>query len=221
MFNKAAYPRTIHEMVIYTIAVLKYITLAANKLRLGIVEGKLTTVTTNVGKLNEDWEKNGDPNTHTTIVTKSLQKNIQLVKENFTSIFSDIKDDVYTITDRETFCMAERAISSPIPVTDYSPVFMIKSVAFLIIKLVFINSATPNSKALPKGNKIFFEYYIGLPGLTAGNIPFANAINISSAFYSLEFQETDLTKTVYMHCYYENAHGQRSPVSTTLSKVIA
>ena len=221
MFNKAAYPRTIHEMIIYAIAVLKYITFAANKLRLGVVDAKLTTVTTNVGKLSEDWEKNGDPSTHTTIVTKSLQKDIELVKENFTSIFSDIKEEVYNITDRETFCMSERAINAPIEVADYSPVFIIRSVSFLILKLLFINTATPKSRALPKGNKIFFEYYIGVAGLTAGNIPFANALNISNAYYTLEFKETDLGKTVYMHCYYENSRGQRSPVSTTLSKVIA
>ncbi len=221
MFNKTAFPLMQYEMVVFAGIILGYITVPANKLRLAIVDGKLTTTTTNVEALVEFWEKNGDPNLHTTIVTKQLNDGIKLVKENFTSIFDDIKDATYNTTDRETFRMYERAIGSPIPVADYCPVFIIKSVAFLTLKLMFINTATPNRRAFPKGNKIFFEYYIGIDGLTVGNIPFANAVNISSAFYTLQFLETDIRKTVYMHCYYENAHGHRSPVSTTISKVIA
>jgi hypothetical protein len=221
MYNKADFPTSQHEMVVYAGTVLGYIKVPANLTRLGITTAKLDTVTTNVGMLTENWDKSGDPNLHTSIVTEELNKDIRLVKENFTSIFSEIKEDVFTIADRQTFRMAERAVAMPIPVVDHSPVFMIKSVAFLLLKLLFINSATPESKAMPKGHKIFFEYYIGVAGLTAGNIPFANALNISNAFYTLQFHETDLGKTVYMHCYYENARGQRSPVSVTISKVIA
>ena len=221
MYNKQAYPTTQQGMVTYGVTVIKYVTDPLNLTRLGVVQTKLDTATTSVSKLNSDWVKHGDPNTHTTIVTEVFQKDIELVKENFDDLFSDIKEPSYTIADRQTFNMFERVVGSPIPVADYSPVFIIRSVAFLILKLLFINSATPNSRAMPKGNKIFFEYYIGLPGLTAGNIPFANGKNITNAYYTLQFQETDLGKTIYMHCYYENNRGQRSPVSVTISKLIA
>ena len=221
MSNVAKYSKKNHEMVTYAVGVIVHLKLTGNKTRLGIDQAKLDTASTNVGLLKDNWDKHEDPNLHTTIVNDTNTRLIILVKENFNSLFADIKDDVLNETDRQTLHIYERAKGNPIPVVDYSPVFMIKSVAFLLLKLVFLNSATPNSKAMPKGHKIFFEYYIGEAGLKAGNIPFANAVNISIAFHTLQFDETDLGKTVYMHCYYENAHGQRSPVSTTLSKLIS
>ncbi len=208
-------------MIVFANGTYGYVSVPAAKIRLGIADGKLTILSGNVATLNEDWEKNGDPNLHTLIVTAQLNEDIRVVKENITSLLSDIKEDVFTIADRETFRMYERAIGAPIPVVDYSPVFRIKAVDFLLLKLVFINSATPNSRAMPNGNWIFFEYYIGEDGLKIGNIPFANAVNISKAFYTLHFKETDLRKTIYMLFYYENEHGQRSPVSTMLTYVIS
>ena len=221
MYNKTDFPIKQHEMIVFANSTFSYVSLPATKLRLGIVDGKLTFLSESVDKLNITWEKNGDPNLHTSIVTAQLNEDIRVVKENITSVLSDIKEDVFTIADRQTFRMYERAVGSPIPGVDYSPVFRIKAVDFLLLKLVFFNSATPNSKAMPHGHWIFFEYYIGEEGLKAGNIPFANAVNISSAFYTLHFLETDLRKTIYMHCYYENEHGQRSPVSTMLTYVIS
>lgn len=221
MYNKQAYPKKQQGMVTYAVTVIKYVTDPVTFKRLGIIQTKLDTATTNVGTLSTDWAKNGDPSTHTTIVTEQIQKDIELVKENLTDLFSDIKEEVYTVTDRQIFCMSERAKGSPIPVADYCPVFLIKAVGYLLLKLRFINSATPNSRAMPKGNKIFFEYYIGVAGLTPGNIPFANGTNITKAFYTLQFLDTDIGKTVYMRCYYENNRGQRSPVSATISKLIA
>ncbi len=221
MFNKTDFPIKQHELIVFANATLGYISVPTTKTRLGIVDGKLGILSGSVDRLNEDWEKNGDPNLHTTIVTSQLNEDIRVVKENITNVLSDIKEESFTIADRETFRMYERAIGTQIQVVDYSPVFRTKAVDFLLLKLVFINSATPTSRAMPNGHWIFFEYYIGEEGLKIGSIPFANAVNISKAFYTLHFKETDLRKTIYMHCYYENEHGQRSPVSTMLTYVIS
>ena len=119
MFNKTDFPIKQHELIVFSNGTLGYISVPTTKTRLGIVDGKLTTLSGSVDKLNEDWEKNGDPNLHTTIVTSQLNEDIRVVKENITSLLSDIKEEIFTIADRETFRIYERAIGAPIQVVEY------------------------------------------------------------------------------------------------------
>ena len=110
---------------------------------------------------------------------------------------------------------------NPIVAANYRPTMIEEELSHLMIKLRFLNSKTPSSRAMPKGNKLFLETYVGVAGIADADLVFGNGIVIGEAFYTFLFADDEVGKTCYFRSYYQNNKGDRSPASLILRIVIA
>ena len=198
-----------------------YVAVPANKLRLKISDAYETLLSGDWIKWDDNWQLFDNVNTNTTTVTK--EKNILMaqMKADCRLVFGSIPDALLTTADREALRLFERKAPSPIVVADFRPLLVEETISHLLIKLRIINTKTPSSRSMPKGNRLFLETYVGLAGIADADLVFGNGIIIGSAFYTFLFNTDDAGKTCYFRAYYQNTRGDRSPASLILRIVIA
>ena len=198
-----------------------YVAVPANKLRLRISDAYETLLSGDWIKWDDNWQLFDNVNTNTTTVTK--EKNILMaqMKADCRLVFGSIPDALLTTADREALRLFERKAPSPIVVADFRPLLVEETISHLLIKLRIINTKTPSSRSMPKGNRLFLETYIGAAGIADADLVFGNGIIIGTAFYTFLFNMDDAGKTCYFRAYYQNTKGDRSPASLILRIVIA
>lgn len=198
-----------------------YLAVPANKLRLKISDDNETLLSDNWIEWDDNWKLFDNVNTNTTTVTK--EKNILMAKMKAVCrlVFGSIPDALLTTADREALRLFERKAPSPIVVADFRPLLVEEEMSHLLIKLRIINTKTPSSRSMPKGNRVFLETYVGVAGIADADLVFGNGVVIGSAFYTFLFNTDDATKTCYFRAYYQNTKGDRSPASLILRIVIA
>ena len=198
-----------------------YIAVPANKLRLKISDDDETLLSGDWIKWDDNWTLHNNVNTNTKTITKQTTILMALLKADCRLVFGSIPDALLTSDDRAALRLFERKAPSPIVVADFRPLMVEEEISHLLIKLRFINTKTPSSRSMPKGNKIFLETYIGLAGIADADLVFGNGIIIGNAFYTFLFDAEDAGKTCYFRADYQNTKGDRSPVSLILSIVIS
>jgi len=220
MPNAGRFPKKDKDFNDYIIALMIYILIPANKLRLITNADAFSALSGNYALWGPNWIAINSPATRTSLLVQLKTKLITLLKQNCNSIFADIPNSVLTELDRKTLLVFARLAASISPVATYAVVMSLDSVAHLWAKLKFVNSATPKSKKMPKGNYIFLESYIGLPGLVESAITFSNGKVVRSSNYTLNFTPEQVGQTCYVRVFYENKMGERSPGSVLLSFII-
>jgi len=198
-----------------------YIAAPATKARLQIYNASETLLTGDLKLWDDNWTLYDDVNTNTTPVTHEKTRLLGVLKQDYKTVFGAIPDALLTTDDRAALRLFERKPASPIVVANYRPLLVEEEISHLLIKLRIINTKTPSSRRMPKGNRIFLETYIGLAGIADADLVFGNGIVIGSAFYTFLFIAEEAGKTCYFRAYYQNTRGDRSPVSLILRIVIA
>jgi hypothetical protein len=195
--------------------------LNTNAARLGVSKTNSTLIT----QLQTDWDSNwllmtDDTQRTAVVIAKktSLRKQIETALR---SVYADIPQSALTDDDRKVLHLKARDThGTRIAPMDHAPVMTMGAMEHLQHTLRFQNSATSDSKAMPDGQKIYLEYFVGAPGLAPATIAFANGKNISKFKAAVVFTEADAGQTCYYRCCYENTHGERSPWSATLSAIV-
>ncbi len=221
MQNAGRFPRKDGDFNSYIVALMIYFLIPANKLRLIKNEVDFTTLSDNYALWGPNWTAINNPAHRTTILVRLKTSLMKLLKQNCNTIFADIPNSVLTELDRATMLIFIRLAATYSPVATYAVVMSMDSMAHLWAKLKFVNTATPKSKKMPKGNYIFLETYIGLPGLFESDITFSNGKVVRSSNYTLSFTPEQVGKTCYVRVFYENKMGERSPGSVLLSFIIS
>lgn len=85
---------------------------------------------------------------------------------------------------------------------------------------LFHNPATPNSKEALVGNFVFFESYIGEAGIADADLIFTHGNVYSSSSHTFHFNNDQVGKTFYLHCYYQIKKGDHSPENVIISFMI-
>jgi len=204
----------------YVVGTKVYIIDPFNKPRLGIITADENIVTTDEDSWSKNYIKLIDPNQCTKAIRDEKKRLKKKIKKEYPIIFSKITDSILTSADRLALRMFLRNPASKITAATWCPIFLLLSMSHLLMKFKFINTDNPSSRKMPKGNRIFFESYIGLPDLADKDLVFSNGINISTAFFTLLFKDADAGKTLYARCYYENSKGERGPVSLIYKSII-
>ena len=220
MFSTVRFPVKDTDFDSYVVSVIIYILTLLIKTRLAILPANETLLVEDVS----DWSKNRvkalDPNQCTTAIINEQKRLKAKIKVDFPSVLCKINPDILTVADRFALRLFLRNSNSVNLVASWCPLFIVNFIAHLLIKLKFINTDAPNSKKMPKGNKIYLEQYIGLPNLADENIVFGGGVNVSKAFYTMNFKDADSGKTLYLRGYYENRRGDRGPVSLIMNVII-
>ena len=220
MPNVGRFPKKDREFNDYIIALMIYFLIPANKLRLITNADAFTALSGNYALWGPNWTAINSPATRTSILVQLKTKLIKTLKLNCNTIFADIPSSVLTELDRKTLLVFARLAASFLPAVAYAVAMSLDSTAHLWAKLKFVNTASATSKSMPKGNIIFLETYIGLPGLVEPAIPFSNGRIVRTFNYTLHFLPEEVGKTCYVRAFYENKMGERSPESSVLSFII-
>ena len=197
-----------------------YIAVPATKSRLQITTASQTLLTGDLTLWDNNWTLYNSVNTNTTPVTHEKTRLLGVLKQDYKTVFGAIPDALLTTDDRAALRLFERKAGSPIVVANYRPTMLEEEVSHLLIKIRFLNSKTPTSRSMPKGNRVFLETYVGAAGIPDADLVFGNGIVMGSAFHTFLFDDEDATKTCYFRAYYQNTKGDRSPVSLILRIVI-
>ena len=194
-----------------------FILLAANQLRFKTPVEILDSLTEHFGKWGPNWLKfeNIDLRTHSVIQLKNDL--IVLIYADFDAVFGAINESILTPEDKAAFLIHERKVRSNAVVSEIAPGLSFDKIGHLWADVHFINTATPTSKLAPENNFIYYETYMGLPGIAEAVIPFANGNVLHSSKHHFVFTAAEVGKTMYVRCYYQITNGNRSPSSMVIS----
>lgn len=198
-----------------------YISVPANKTRLQISTASETQIGGDWVLWDDNWQLYDDTSTCTAPVIAEKNRLMGVMKADCRAVFGGIPDALLTTADRTALRLFLRKAPSVNVVANFRPTMVEEEISHQLIKLRLINSKTPSSRAMPKGNKIFLETYVGLAGIADADLVFGNGIVIGNAFYTFLFAAEEVGKTCYFRAYYQNNKGDRSPVSLILRIVIA
>jgi len=220
MYSTVRFPVKDTDFSNYIVSLIIYILILANKTRFAIIAADEKLLEDDVSAWSSNRAKVIDPNQCTTAIINEQKRLKAKIKLDFPTVLCKINPDILTTADRLALRLFLRNSGNPIPVASWCPLFIVMFISHLLIKFKFINTDAPGSRKMPKGNKIYFEHYIGLSGIADKDIVFGGGANVSNAFYTMTFAASDAGKTLYVRGYYENKKGERSPVSLIMSVII-
>jgi hypothetical protein len=223
MATSKIFPTRISDFDVYIQSVVPYINDNA---------ATLVVSTTNVSALaglKKQWDITypaaANKTTSTTTLRTQRDSLVIQFKTLLRVIYDDIPRSVLTQTDRDTLNLKQRdGVATRYTATDYYPTLSIDKMIHLMHTLRFKNPTDPASRKMPKGQKIILQWAITPPPLatTAATAPlFNNEKNITKALTDIRFDASDAGSTVSYQCCYESTRGDRGPMSSVLTAVIA
>ena len=222
MSSSHTFPPGNNDFNTYANAAISYVTDAGNATRLGVSADNVTLLTGLLDSWGKNWQSFTTPSLHTTIITKTKDSLRKQIITALQGVYEDIPKSALTIDDRNVLNLKERDThGSRVPVMNNAPTLVIEDMQHLQHDLHFSNPATPDSDAVPYGQKIVLEYFTGDAGLQDAKIDFGNDKNVTRARCAVSFTNAQVTQTCYYRCCYENTHGERSAWSITVEAVVA
>jgi hypothetical protein len=104
---------------------------------------------------------------------------------------------------------------------DFAPQFAIDKISIGEHKLRFSNPQDPNSKAMPKGQRISLQIAVGAANLSENQIQWSNTETVKKFLHTVHYTAGDKAKTAYYRCCYESNRGERGPDSAVVNAVVA
>jgi len=83
------------------------------------------------------------------------------------------------------------------------------------------NPDDPNSHAMPKGQKVFLEKFVGEPNLPESQISFGNPDIVTEAIVEIKHQPADVGKVAYYRPCYITTTGKKGVTGVVISAVIS
>jgi hypothetical protein len=203
----------------YVDAVIPY--LVTNAARLGVSADNVTLLNGWQGKWDGNWAAYKDPTRHTPVVTKAKNDLRREIEVALRGVYGDIPQSALTTDDRAVLHLKARDThGTRIGVMDHAPSLAIDATTHLQHTLRLTDPGTPGSKAMPEGQKIVLQFFVGAANLPDAKIVFGNAQNVTRFLVTEGFTEEQVGQTCYYRCCYENTHSERSPWSAVVSSVV-
>jgi len=164
-----------------------------------------------------------NPATSTTVVKQDVQdfmKSFRIFAEPLlnkiavSSIAGNEEEEIFNID-------LDRDIPTRTGVMNMEPGFKFEPSTHGVHNFRFSNPIDPSTQAMPKGQKVMFERFVGEAKLDPGTISFGNAEVIGRFLHHVDYPETDTGKTAYYRVAYVNTRGEKGPESAVFSKVIS
>ncbi|MFI5218136.1 MAG: hypothetical protein ACHQNT_01520 [Bacteroidia bacterium] len=199
--------------------------LNSEKVRLGVSAGNILDLTTLYSDPVTGWTIIYPKTTDDTTATKALRDQRDLLRVNIEKkmrlIFGDIPQSVLTTEDRTKLRLkAPDTVPTRADVMDHSPDIDIEKTIHLQHTLRFRDPANPDSDAMPDKQKVVLEVAVAAAGVPDAQLQWGNSRNITRFLTNVPFTDTDVGRTAYYRCCYENTRGERSVWSATVSAVI-
>lgn len=195
--------------------------LNTNKVRLAISTANITAITT----LNTTWTtvypQSQDPAVSTRAIMTSMHTTRTQMETALHVIFNDIADSVLTTTDRtELGLPAHDTVKTRRNAADHAPGLAVNITGHLQHEVHISDPANPGVRAMPEGQKVNLEHFVGAAGLAPGSITFTNIEQVSRFSHKENYTEDDAGKTAYYRACYVSTRGEKGPYSAVMSAVI-
>jgi len=213
------FPAANNELNDYFVSAIPYLDTASG--RLNIDAGHLSTLDTlydnSTGVQQEDgWSQLYAVYSVKATVTTTVRNLIKTRKEEIKTlmriIFGDLPKSQLTAQDRLTLNLPERDTEpTTVQPVNFGPVVSFEKIDNQIHMVRFQNPQTPNSNAMPPGQHVELQMYIGDAGLVEPNIPFTHYEDTGQHILQVDFDPNDKGKTAYYRGRYETDTGKTGP----------
>jgi hypothetical protein len=194
--------------------------LDANKVRLGISTANTDALAVFFLVWSGAFPPSQVADTRTKTITDAKDASMKDMKTTLRDIYSGIADSVLTFTDRNTLNLPERSANTRVPAMGVSPDINMKHNSHLEHEIHTQNPDTPATIAMPRGQHILLQYFVGAAGLTGAAITFDHVLILSRANNIISFTNAQVGLTCYYQVCYQNAHKESGPMSATFSAII-
>lgn len=213
----------------------KYAYLKANEARLGINSAGILAILgppptpagpppgTNAtpGTWNYVYPLESNPETFTHPLKLQKDSLRAQLETAFRTVYGDIPQSVLTADDRTALNLPERdTVPTPVGVKDNAPIVSFEPSVHTLQTIRFGNPDDPQTQAMPQGQKIMLERFVGEKGLDPATINFGSAQVVTRFLQKVQYTETDVGKTAYLRACYVNTRGEKGPYSAVVSSVI-
>lgn len=204
--------------------------LNVNAARLGVSGANLAVLnpTYDLGGVAQNllgWKQLWVLYSNTDTVTKSIRDIVKVRRGQLETrvrlIYGDIPNSALTANDRNTLNLPLRDTTpTPIQPVDFSPVLSFAEIKNGIQLLRFQNPATPDSNAMPEGQKTELQTFVGAAGIADDAIPFGNGVDNGKHLFKVTLPPTDKGKTAYYRARYKTETGKVGPWSDVASEIV-
>jgi hypothetical protein len=109
---------------------------------------------------------------------------------------------------------------TPVGIKANAPLIAFDPPVHTVQTLRFGNPDDPHTQAMPAGQKVFLERFVGDKGLDPVAINFGNAEVVTRFLHRIQYTEAEVGKTAYLRACYVNTRGEKGPFSQVLTEVI-
>ena len=108
-----------------------------------------------------------------------------------------------------------------IDAVDFAPQLVVDQISVGVHKLRFSNPEDPDSKKMPKGQKIILRKAVGTANIPDGEIPWSGSETVKRFLHDVSYTAGDKGKTAYYNACYESNRGERGPWSDVIDAIVA
>jgi len=228
MAEAGPFPSPLPEFNDYVDIVQPY--LNANYVRLGVTIANLTVLNNfydQAGVVQNDlgWKQLWVLYTNTDTQTKSVRDILKTRRSDLETqlrlIYGDIPKSALTANDRNTLNLPLRDTTpTPIQPVDFAPVISFDEIRNGIQVLRFQNPNTPDSNAMPGGQKVEIQTFVGNANIPDNNIVFAPYADSGRHLVKVTLLPTQKGLTAYYRARYKTETGKVGPWSDVVSEII-
>lgn len=188
--------------------------LNTNKVRLGVSTGNITSI----GTLNTTWTtvypQSQDPNVSTRLIMTQMHTTRVQMEALLHTIFNDIPDSSLTPGDRSELGLpAADTTRTRLDAAASGPTITVKITGHLQHE-VLLNDPSSSGHAMPEGQKVILEHFVGAANLAPASITFTLSEQVSRHIKRENYTEEDTGKTAYYRACYVSRRGEKSPYSS-------
>ncbi len=219
MSDRHIFPRGDKDFNDYVVLAIAY--LLANSLALGVSAANQASLPILLASWNKNWGAFLDPTQHTSVITTRKDNQRVQLETALRSVYGDIPQSALDEDSRSVLNLAAHDTThTRVAPLDVAPGIATETTVHLLHTLRFQNPETPESKAMPEGQKIILESFVGAPDLKDPAVDFGNEMNVTTFLAKVAFTDDQVGQTCYYRSCYESTHGERGPWSLTLAVVI-
>ncbi len=198
--------------------------------RLNIDAGYLSELDTlydnSTGVENEDgwsqlWVVFDDAAKVTPTVKNLIRVRKKEIKTLLRKIYGDLPKSKLTEQDRLTLKLPKRDTEpTTVQALNFGPVISFEKIDNQIHILRFQNPETPDSNAMPAGQHVELQMYVGDAGIEDNDVPFAHFEDTGKHLFQVDHEPEDKRKTAYYRGRYETDTGKTGPWGNVQSEIV-
>lgn len=167
------------------------------------------------------WVPYSSPATVNKTIRNLISKRRKAIEGLLRGIYGDIPKSALTAKDRNTLNLRLRdSEPTTVQAVNFAPKLSIKKVSRGIQVLRFKNPETPESNAMPPGQRAEVQSFVGEAGLAGKDVPFAPLQDTGRHLLQVNYDPKNRGKTAYYRARYKTATGKVGPWSKVVSEIV-